>query len=362
MSRARPGLASLALSAVVCLVACAPVEDPCPPSGEPVPERLCEWGLFTDGPQQRPAADVVPYTVVSNLFTDDALKHRFVRLPPGAQIGYDDAEAWTFPEGTVIAKSFAYPIDARDPDAGQRLLETRLMVREGGEWAVHVYKWDEAQQRATRFVPGTRVAVEWVDAEGAKRDHPYRIPSTEDCKTCHGGKDEVDVLGLRTRQLDRVVDYGDGPENQIDRLTRLGLLDRAPAAERVKLIDPFGDGPLHARARAYLDGNCAHCHRMGGDAQSSGLYLNFENTDPYHFGVCKVPVAVGNGGGGLDYDIVPGEPDASIMIYRMSSTDADIKMPEMGGLAVDEAGLALMRAWVEAMEPADCSATADGAE
>lgn len=333
----------------------------CPDSGKDVPERLCEWGFFEgDGARQQPVDGVVPYTVISNLFTDDAHKLRFVALPEGGTMTYDANEKWQFPAGTVIIKTFAYPHDARDLSQGYHLVETRLLVHEGDTWVPHIYRWNDEQTAAERFVPGTRVEVAWTDETGTKRNQPYRIPSTDDCKICHGGKEKPDLLGLRTRQLDLMVDDGNGGlKNQIDHFYDLGLLDQKPepADSRTRLVDPFGDDDLVLRARSYLDGNCAHCHREGGDAQSSGLWLNFENQDAEHYGVCKIPVAVGNGGGGLDYDIVPGYPEESILIFRMEHTEPDIKMPELGGLAPDEAGTELMRAWIAGMEPKGCGGT-----
>jgi len=53
-------------------------------------------------------------------------------------------------------------------------------------------------------------------------------------------------------------------------------------------------------------------------------------------------------------DILPGQPDNSIMVYRISTLDPEIKMPELPNLEVDEAGVALIREWISAMEPVGC--------
>ena len=76
-----------------------------------LPEQLSGWELFSDIAEQTPAEGVVPYEVKSPLFTDNALKHRFMRLPPGEAATYDDDGAWGFPEGTVLVKTFAFPVD-----------------------------------------------------------------------------------------------------------------------------------------------------------------------------------------------------------------------------------------------------------
>src|SRR3546814_2591245 len=52
--------------------------------------------------------------------------------------------------------------------------------------------------------------------------------------------------------------------------------------------------PLDARARAYLDINCAHCHSPTGPARVSGLWLDSANADPRALGVCTPPVAAGS--------------------------------------------------------------------
>ena len=65
------------------------------------------------------------------------------------------------------------------------------------------------------------------------------------------------------------------------------------------------------------------------------------------------PVAAGPAGGGRLYDVVPGKPDESILVFRIESTDASLMMPPLGRSLVDEEGVALVRAWVTAM-PGSC--------
>ena len=103
------------------------------------------------------------------------------------------------------------------------------------------------------------------------------------------------------------------------------------------------------RARAYLEINCAHCHSADGPAKTSGLMLDYHETNPAALGVGKAPVAAGRGSGGRFYGIVPGKPDASIMVYRMEATDPELMMPEMGRKQTHEEGVALVREWIAGM-------------
>ena len=108
--------------------------------------------------------------------------------------------------------------------------------------------------------------------------------------------------------------------------------------------------PLEARARAWLDVNCAHCHRAEGPASNSGLFLTFGEKDPVRYGVRKRPVAAGKGAGDKEFDILPGEPDDSILVYRVRSVEPGVMMPELGRHLADPDAVALLRAWIAAMD------------
>jgi hypothetical protein len=60
----------------------------------------------------------------------------------------------------------------------------------------------------------------------------------------------------------------------------------------------------------------------------------------------KAPVAAGKGSGGHRYDIVPGNPEASILMYRIQSDDPGIMMPELGRSIVHQEGIELIREWI----------------
>ena len=145
--------------------------------------------------------------------------------------------------------------------------------------------------------------------------------------------------------------YPDGPENQLARWTRLGLLEGAPKPSSVAATAAWTDPALLVadRARAYLDANCAHCHNPSGTANNSGLFLELEQTDPVARGIGKRPVAAGRGAGDLEFNIIPGEPDSSIVIHRMESTEPGVMMPELGRSLVHAEAVALMRQYIAEM-------------
>ena len=94
-------------------------------------QRLSQYALFVgDAAAQEPAPGVIPYDLNSALFSDYADKLRFINLPAGTHATYRDDDVFDFPVGTVIAKTFAFPHDARAPSQGRRLIETRILNRE----------------------------------------------------------------------------------------------------------------------------------------------------------------------------------------------------------------------------------------
>lgn len=325
-----------------------------PPEGAPW-QKLADWHLF-DG-AGKPAARVVPYEVVSPLWSDATSKHRFMHLPEGSTIGYQAQGIWQFPVGAVLVKSFGYLHDAREPGLGERLLETRLLVHESGGWTAHTYVYDDAGTEAVRTVAGAEIPVKFVDAAGKSHELDYGVPNTNLCRECHG-VDQPDTLGGRTRQLNRTHDFGKGAVNQIDHLAALGFFDQTPPAERETLSDPSGSGSVTDRTRSYFDANCAHCHAEGRVAASSGLLLDWAKTGPGNppatYGVCKTPTSAGGGTCGLTHDVVPGKPGESILMCRIASRTQPVQMPPIATQLVDEQAVKLIGEWIGSLGDPPC--------
>jgi uncharacterized repeat protein (TIGR03806 family) len=316
-------------------------------------ERLSQYALFVgDSAAQEPAPGVIPYDLNSALFSDYAEKIRFIKLPAGEHAAYRDDDVFEFPVGTVIAKTFAYPRDARDRSQGRRLIETRILKREPDGWVGLPYVWNDAQTEASLDVAGDTVDVTWLHTDGRPRTDNYIIPNANQCKGCHKSGETMKPIGPKARHLNRDFAYPAGTENQLAHWSRRGAVVGAPdpgKAPRLAVWDDASTGTLDARARAWLEINCAHCHNPEGPARNSGLDLLASQQRPTAYGVYKPPVAAGLGSGGLEYDVVPGQPDRSILVYRISSTHPSVMMPELGKRLVHEEGVALVRQWIAAM-------------
>src|SRR5262249_24098873 len=276
---------------------------------------LSAYGLFAgNGATQQPAPGVMPYELNTPLFSDYAAKYRFVKLPPGTTAKYHATETFDFPVGTVVAKTLAFHHDLRDPAKGQRLIETRLLVRRPDGWVGLPYIWDDAQTEATlEGIGGTR-DVRWVHTDGKERTLSYIVPSKNQCMSCHENQRVMELIGPKARHLNKDFAYADGKENQLARWAKAGILTGAPAPDKAPRFPVWNDpktGTLDRRARAYLEINCAHCHNPKGPARTSALDLLASQTDPTLWGVGKPPVAAGRGTGGRQFDVVPGKPDES---------------------------------------------------
>jgi len=57
---------------------------------------------------------------------------------------------------------------------------------------------------------------------------------------------------------------------------------------------------------------------------------------------------------GLTFDIVPGEPDQSILAFRLDSATPSIAMPELAKATVHDEGVALVRDWIAGLS-GDCA-------
>jgi uncharacterized repeat protein (TIGR03806 family) len=299
------------------------------------------------------ALTVVPYDLNTPLFSDYAVKFRTVWLPPGASAPYQGSERIEFPVGTVITKSFGWPADFREPNAPVHWVETRVLVHtpESG-WIGASYEWNEAQTVATLAAGGDVLEFSFINTNGETEKPTYLIPSIAQCPKCHASDGVITTLGPTAAQLNRTYAYAQGSNNEIAEWSRLGILSGAPAPSVAPALPVWNDpttGTTEQRARAYLQANCSYCHNASGEARNTGLVLLDSETDPAKFGVCKPPVAAGMAGGDDQFDIVPGHPESSILIRRVTSTEPSIAMPELERSLEHVEGVELLTAWVKGL-------------
>ncbi len=300
----------------------------------------------------QPNEHVLPYDLITPLFSDYAYKARFVWMPDSVQAVVQEDGSIHFPENTVLIKNFYYPKDFRKADKNWQLMETRLLMKLKDTWQAYTYVWDAAQKEAKLQQIGDFKPVSWTDEIGEKHEIEYVVPNKNQCKSCHNIDNMVLPIGPKVQNLNRTLVYADGEQNQLDKWQQTGILQRrdVTAFQPLAKWDDSQNADLQARALAYLDVNCGHCHSEHGPAHTSGLYLNAHQTDKGKLGFCKTPVAAGKGSGNRKYGIVPGQPDASILVYRMESDDPGEMMPELGRVIEHKEGVALIRAWIASLE------------
>lgn len=321
-------------------------------------ETLSEYNFFQgELGDLVPNGGVIDYTVAAPLWADAAEKGRYFVIPEGTTIGFSEEDVWDFPLGSVFIKNFYF-----DQDRGEaedlRVVETRLLVLEAdGQWQGYIYLWNDEQTEAERSKAGADVYIDYLDEAGDPHSQLYLVPDQNVCETCHRRDDQKVLLGPTTWQMNTAWGIGgEGGVNQIDWLSDNGFLrgEVPPSGELSALAKPAGDAPLDARARAYLHGNCAHCHRAGGLAEGTGLRLSAWIDDPVRFGVCNLSGGVGSAGGGSRYVIWPGHPEKSFLPFRMASEDPEIKMPELPNLQADDFGVQLIEQWITALPGEPC--------
>ena len=371
----------LAIAAALCLFAalasCTRAPAPVSFIADGRPQHLSDWHVLdVSGGRLAPNAGVLPYDLVTPLFSDYAHKLRTVWMPAGQSARYSADQAFEFPVGTILSKTFYYPraagatdavLETYDAEPGApaagldlsrvRLVETRLLVRRAGGWTVLPYVWNAEQSEAELQRTGDEKALDLVDAQGHGQKFTYVIPNENQCASCHVTNlksGEFTPLGPKARNLNRTLAYTDGADNQIARWVRAGFLTGVPAGELPRAAD-WRDPktPVAERARTYLDVNCAHCHQTGATASNTALRLDALGPADWSLGLCKPSVAAGKGTGDRIHDIVPGKPDDSILPFRLASREGGVMMPELGRSTVHQEGVQLIRDWIAAM-PGHC--------
>jgi uncharacterized repeat protein (TIGR03806 family) len=322
---------------------------------QPFPTRLSETGLFASVAEHRPHPAALPFEVAAPQWADGASMARFAALPGLERIEqksqHNAGGAWTLPNGSVLVETLSLDLAGAGKPVPRRV-ETRLMVRQQGEWTGYSYRWN-AQQTDAELVPSAGDAADLEAPDPAeptgRRDLVWRFPSRAECLVCHSRAAGF-VLGFSPLQLDRDHDYSGVVDNQLRTLEHIGVFQGTlpPRREdRRRLVNPYdARAPLEARVRSYLHVNCSSCHVQEGggnahmqlDLATSLQGMRLIGEEPLHarFDIPDARL------------VAPGSPERSVLYQRVTRRGTG-QMPPLGTTEVDRQAAALIGEWIRSL-------------
>jgi hypothetical protein len=323
-----------------------------------LPPLLSQTGVFSNTPSMIPTNGLIPYNPNTPLWSDGAVKTRWVALPfnggadtSGQQIGFAANGEWSFPSGTVFVKHFALVTDETNSSAPLRRLETRLLVRDinGSVYGV-TYKWRADNSDADLLATSLSENILITNATGV-RTQTWYYPCPADCLVCHTPVANY-VLGVKTRQLNGNLTYPSTgvTDNQLRVFNRLGLLNPAideaqisTYAQMVSVTNLAAD--VTNRFRSYIDANCAQCHRPGGVTHAS--FDARYDTPLASQGIVNGSVVTSLG---IDnpHVVTPHDIWRSVL-YQRASVRAAIQMPPLASNLVDTNAMALFVSFINGL-------------
>jgi putative heme-binding domain-containing protein len=245
-------------------------------------------------------------------------------------------------------------LERRPGDVASRFrIETRVLLRQQGEWAGYSYRWNSEQTDAELVSrEGADVELSLLENSlGQPLKQVWRFPNRSECLTCHSRAANF-VLGLSEAQLNREHEYGTIRDNQLRTLAHIGMFNSPPAKPPetlATLANPYdATQELEARARAYLHVQCSACHveAGGGNAQmelgiaTSRDRMRLIGIRPQHdtFGIENAML------------VAPQDPDHSVLVHRLSRRGPG-QMPPLVTKRVDERAVQLLRDWIRQLKP-----------
>ena len=322
-------------------------------------EDLADYSLFIDPsiPTASPRTPGFLYQLSTELFSNYASKYRFLFIPQGLSFNYQANARMTPPVGSVLVKTFALPYDTSlTGRENEVLIETRLLIHRETGWTALTYQWKN--QQAKLIITGADVS-HTMNNQGETLQFKYHIPSRAECKICHQMIDvqtsKIMPIGLKTHVLNHQIMLANGQSiNQLQYWSNKGWLNELTSLDDAPQSFELGDDSkdLTARAKGYLDINCAHCHNSQGFASISGLRLGVEiDHTSSQYGICKQPPGWDGGPDGLAYDIVPGNGERSIVHNRQILSSAKDRMPPIGREVIHTEGAELIKRWIDSLPP-----------
>jgi uncharacterized repeat protein (TIGR03806 family) len=317
-----------------------------------VPKRLRETFLFDDVPSLKTASNLVPYEVSSPLWSDGAVKQRWIRVPDGQKVSVNADFTLKFPVGTVFLKQFDAPADL-NVGARSRHIETRVMVVGSDTTYGLSYRWKSDGSDALLVSEG---ADELLTDAATGKSQNWHYPSFGQCWECHrNGWD--DLANTKRNDKYRILGFTAGQlaSEQRTALADKGVFDGTALAS-LPPMPKYADDKvaLEQRAHAYLAANCSPCHHENASYTGDGQtwVASFDGGDLTARHLDKeannypMTVRLGLPAGKL---IAPGDPAHSVLLARIKSNDPDLRMPPVARNVVDEAGAAIIEAWIKSL-------------
>ena len=325
-----------------------------------IPQLLSQTGAFQNLSTLEPSAGIIPYDMITSLWSDGAEKYRWLAVPndgshntAAENIVWSEEGEWGFPVGSVFIKHFEIQMDKRNANSVRRL-ETRFLIHgETGYYAL-TYRWrpdgSDAELLSTSFEDNLTI----IESDGSSRQQTWYYPSRSECFVCHteaSGR----VLGPKTRHLNRDILYPSTglTGNQVETYNHLGMFDQNLNAGDIstylsaKALDDQS-ASIDDRARSYLDVNCSSCHRPGAGTRATWNGLLSENLANAFIVNGEVAEDLGISGAKV---VVPGDTAKSILYQRMKQVNTTAAMPPLAKSVRHDEGLALIAEWINTMDP-----------
>ncbi|HVZ71343.1 MAG TPA: hypothetical protein VHJ20_03125 [Polyangia bacterium] len=284
-------------------------------SATELPATLDKTDLFTLDSEALAREGVISYAPTYPLWTDNAGKMRYVRVPRGKSISFDKTtQQFTIPANTRFYKTFLKQVTDANGNVGYRKIETRMIVSRpdvnnadgtATQTALYgTYVWNDDESQATLLTDPLRSGKPFADriftyiTDEAKAQQVidskpvnlavalaqkgvtrhYALPGAERCVQCHmGSPSQSFVLGFTPLQVNRraagtggTYETGQGEElTQLQRLIDYGVITGMTSPADVKPLEQSQGAraprtPEELNAQAYMVGNCSHCHNPRG--------------------------------------------------------------------------------------------------
>jgi glucose/arabinose dehydrogenase len=323
----------------------------------PFPTRLSQTGLFASVAKHEPHPAAIRFDVCAPQWADGAFMERFAAFPGLDRIvqkpQLNAGGAWTLPEGSVLVQTLSLDLANGAEKPTRKRVETRMLVRQQGEWTGYSYRWNPAQTDAELVArDGAAAELEVADPTnlGKIREQTWRFPSRTECLVCHSRAAGF-ALGFSPLQLDRQHDFGGVKANQLRTYERIGLFEGSLPARPARvppLIDPYDKrAPKEARVRSYLHVNCSICHALEGGGNSN---MQMDLPTPLRRAHVIDVVPTHDKFDIADARIVaPGAPDRSVLLRRISLRTTG-QMPPLVSTEVDHKAVEMIKEWIRGLK------------